>query len=49
MTATVLEAPHDISDETGIVRIAAIGRLRSKGFFGVVADRAKPTVESMLD
>jgi putative heme transporter len=27
----------------------AIGRLRSRGFFGVVADRAKPTVKSMLD
>jgi hypothetical protein len=27
----------------------AIGRLRSRGFFGVMADRAEPTVKSMLD
>ena len=27
----------------------AIGRLRSRGFFRVVADRAEPTVKSMLD
>ena len=27
----------------------AIGRLRSRGFFGVVADRAEPTVKSMLE
>ncbi len=27
----------------------AIGRLRAKGFFKVVADRAQPTVKSMLD
>jgi predicted PurR-regulated permease PerM len=27
----------------------AVGRLRSRGFFRVVADRAKPTVKSMLD
>jgi len=27
----------------------AIGRLRSRGFFGVVADRAEPTVKGLLD
>jgi putative heme transporter len=27
----------------------AIGRLRSRGFFGVVADRAEPTVKDLLD
>jgi predicted PurR-regulated permease PerM len=27
----------------------ALGRLRSRGFFRVVADRAQPTVKSMLD
>jgi predicted PurR-regulated permease PerM len=27
----------------------AIGRLRSRGFFGVVAARAEPTVKEMLD
>jgi predicted PurR-regulated permease PerM len=27
----------------------AIGRLRSRGFFTVVADRAQPTVKGLLD
>jgi hypothetical protein len=27
----------------------AIGRLRSRGFFRVVVDRAEPTVKGMLD
>jgi putative heme transporter len=27
----------------------AIGRLRSRGFFRVVADRAQPTVKDLLD
>ena len=27
----------------------AIGRLRARGFFTVVADRAQPTVKKMLD
>jgi putative heme transporter len=32
-----------------VIAANAIGRLRSRGFFRVVADRAEPTVRGMLD